>query len=356
MPRYSDSRLIIDLNAIAANYSSLKKRAKHAEAAAVVKADAYGLGAAKVAPFLEKKGCEHFFVATLDEAITLRNIIKKHPIYVFHGIGKHEASAFITHRLIPVLNHPEQARLWQLAAKKANKKLPAILHVDTGMHRLGFSYDELEGLKAAGLDIRYIMSHLACANDASHPMNREQLKRMNAARKVFPMAEVSLSNSAGVFLDSCFHFDLVRPGIALYGSSPTDKPNIMKPVVQLKARIIELQTLQAKEAVGYGATRILPKGTVLATLPVGYADGYLRALSNTAEGYIHGKHVPLVGRVSMDLIVLDVTDIQARVKLGDEVELMGSHITIDDLAAKAGTIGYEILTRLGDRFIREYKG
>jgi alanine racemase len=359
MPSYSDSTLTVDLATLAKNYQLLSKQAGKATCAAVVKANAYGLGVGPVAKRLAAEGCEHFFVATFEEAVELRSHIKKPAVYVFHGLRKGQEGEAVQLKVTPVLNDAGQLALWRAAANKAGKKLPAVLHFDTGMNRLGFPWQDAAKVKKEDLtqlDLQWVMSHLACANEPEHELNKTQLKRLNEVRKNFPSVPVSFANSAGVFLADCYHFALVRPGVALYGVNPTGR-NPMHAVASLHSKILQLRELGKAEPVGYGATQMVPAGHRLATVPVGYADGYLRSLSGKADGYIEGKRVPVVGRVSMDLIVLDVTDIPAgKLSVGSEVELLGKHITVDTLAKQAGTIGYEILTRLGARHRKQYIG
>jgi alanine racemase len=361
MTQYPDSRLVIDLNALAANYQFLKAKAEGTLCAGVVKANAYGMGVEPVAKRLAKEGCTQFFVATLDEALELRKVIKKQEVAVFHGVRAGQEKELIAQNITPVINDIYQLDVWLAAAKKAAQKLPVILHFDTGMNRLGMHFESAADvalkLASGALDVRYVMSHLACANELEHALNKTQLKHFNTVRKHFPGVPVSLANSAGVFLGDCYHFNMVRPGVALYGVSPMHQEGVMQPVANVYAKVLQIRTLKKAETVGYGATQTVPAGHRLAVVPVGYADGYMRSLSRKGAAFAEGKLLPLVGRVSMDLIVLDVTDIpEARLTVGTEVELLGANVTVDKLAREAGTIGYEILTRLGSRFEKEYKG
>jgi alanine racemase len=356
---YADSVVEINLSNIAKNYQLLSSKLKAGtKAAAVVKANAYGLGVEKVAPVLEKVGCELFFVATLDEALELREILPSATIHVFHGLLEGQEATFIQHNITPVLNDMEQVARWQEAANKQEPALSAVLHIDTGMNRLGISFEESASLSKedfAGLKITYIMSHLACSKEEGHPLTSEQLKRINNIRKQFEDIPISLANSGGTLLGECYQFDMVRLGVGLYGGSPAGQ-DIMHPVATLKSRIIQTRTLKEKATIGYSATIEVPAGRTLATLPIGYADGYIRSLSNNdVVAHINGKAVPVLGRVSMDLIVVDVTDIPSEeASVGCFVELFGVHQSITQIASKAGTIGYEILTRLGRRLRREY--
>lgn len=343
--RYADSTLTIDLAAIAANYRLLQSKSQ-AESAAVVKANAYGLGVEQVAPVLEKSGCRFFFVATLDEAIELRKLTEQH-IAVFHGIRKGQEETFQAQNVIPVLNTMEEAVLWQGKA---------ILHIDSGMHRLGVSLQEAKILAQKKREFAYIMSHLSCADEPTHPLNQSQLQVMQEVRSFFPNTPLSLANSAGIFLDKEFHGDLLRPGCALYGINPVPtQRNLMQQVVTLTAPIIQLRHIDQEGYIGYGASAKVIPPMKIATVPIGYADGYLRCLGNRAKVSIAGKLCPVIGRVSMDLITIDVSSCE-NIALGDEVEIYGRDYDINAAAKDAGTIGYEILTRLGKRFNKIVRG
>lgn len=349
------SVLTIDLEALAANYALLAERSAPAACAAVVKADAYGLGLEPVARTLETAGCRCFFVATLSEGLTLRTITDC-DIYVFAGVTAENLAAFAAHALRPVLNTLDQLRLWREGASG-----PAALHVDTGMNRLGLDATELEVLRQNpvlldGVDICLVISHLACADDSAHEMNLEQLHRFREALGISPAIPASLSASSGIFLGADWHFDMVRPGYALYGGNPQpEEPNPMQPVVTLRARLLQCRSIAPGETVGYGGTYRAETPRRIATISTGYADGYLRALGNKATVYAGEMPAPLVGRVSMDLIGVDITGIDG-VKAGDWVELLGPKHGVDALAREAGTIGYEILTSLGHRHGRIYVG
>lgn len=359
--RYSDSTLTVDLSAIADNYRLLKKQLKNAECACVVKSNAYGLGVEEVAKTLLRAGAGKFFVATIDEAVNLRQILQSKDIYIFHGFLKGQESALIENRLVPVLNSIEQVINWADYSKKTNLKMPCIIHIDTGMNRLGLSNNELDEFIEKNLqdylDIKYIMSHLACADVKDHPLNKKQLDEISRISKCFSGIPISFSNSFGVFLGKNYHFDLARPGMALYGLNPTpDRENPMKTTAFLSSKIIQIREIDTPSCVGYGATCELPAGARVATLPVGYADGYLRSLGNSAFCYFKKHKLPVVGRVSMDLIMVDISNVpNGQINVGDEIEIMGKNISADDLAKTAGTIGYEILTRLGARYKRFYK-
>lgn len=360
--RAAGAVLDIDLGAIAENYRRLRATAPGSDCAAVVKADAYGLGAAQIAPVLRYEGCRDFFVALLAEGIALRGLLPDARIHVLNGLLADTEQDFVDHRLVPVLNDLEQIDRWA-ARGRAEGPLPAIVHLDTGMNRLGLGSDETAALIAApdrldGIDLRYWMSHLVAAEDAGSPLAAEQRRRLVDWLGRLPPAPVSLANSSGIFRGAEFAFDLLRPGVALYGVNPTPgAPNPMRPVVALRARILQVRDVDSPMTVGYGAThRVGGKGKI-ATISVGYADGFLRSLSGAGFGVIAGRRVPVVGRVSMDLVTLDVGDVPASALApGAFVELIGPHHTIDELAVEAGTIGYEILTALGRRYCRRYHG
>ncbi|MBT7635867.1 MAG: alanine racemase [Rhodospirillaceae bacterium] len=348
--------LEIDLAALAANYEILKQRAAPAECAAVVKADAYGLGADRVAPVLAAAGCKTFFVAHMAEGIALRQTLGGHAaIYILNGILPGTEGDFRAHELRPVLNSLEQLEHWTGAAA---------LHLDTGMNRLGLSPDDAAALAAApgwleNIDLRLVVSHLACADEAGHEMNEQQRQLFDRLRATLPARPASLANSSAIFLGPGYHYDLVRPGIALYGGNPTPgAANPMRQVVRLAGKIIQVREIDTPQSVGYGATHRATGPRRIATVPVGYADGYLRSLSGQGMGCLAGVSVPIVGRVSMDLITLDVTDVPMQAaRAGAVVDLIGGDgDTVDEVAARAGTIGYEILTSLGRRYHRQYVG
>ncbi|MFH5924299.1 alanine racemase [Roseomonas xinghualingensis] len=346
--------LTIDLGAVAANWAAI--RARHAEAGGVetgaaVKADAYGLGAGQVAPALAAAGCRQFFVAHVAEGTEVRAAIGPGPmIAVLNGFrpGDDEDAG-----LTPVLNSPGDIAAWSGTGRDV------LLHLDTGMARLGLSPAELDRLAEdpsplRGVNLRYVMTHLACADDPSHEMNAGQAARFAAARARLPAAPFSFANSSGIFLGRDFASDLARPGCALYGINPTPgHPNPMRPVVSLAAPVLQVREVPAGTAVGYGASWVASRPSRIATVAVGYADGYLRALSGRALGWHNGEDVPLIGRVSMDLSTFDVTDHPA-IAPGSMIELIGPDNTADDVGARAGTIGYEVLTALGRRYRRSY--
>ena len=354
--------LAIDLGAVVRNYQTLRGRLAGARCASVVKADAYGLGMAEVAPALAGAGCDSFFVATLDEAIDLRALLPDPAIAVLNGVLAGSEAVFTEHRLLPVLNDLGQIERWAaLAAGRGG--LDAIVHLDTGMCRLGLPPDEAERLAAeperlAGLKLILVMSHLARAEQRGHPMNSEQRVAFDRLRTSLPAAPASLANSSGVFLGPEFHYDLARPGVALYGVNPTpDKPNPMAEVVRLQSKIIQVRDVDTPQTVGYGAAHRVARPGRIATVPVGYADGYRRFLGGRAFAAIDGVRVPVVGRVSMDTITLDVSSLRPdQTRPGATVDLIGGPCPIDEIAALGDTIGHEILTSLGLRYRRRYVG
>ncbi|MDD9901206.1 MAG: alanine racemase [Alphaproteobacteria bacterium] len=349
--------LTIDLDALSRNWLLLKKKLKPgADCGAVVKADGYGLGAIPVSRTLEKQGCRHFFVATFDEGLSLREALGPDSlIYVFNGPCGATPDDFAAHSLIPVLNVPEDVEQWARA-----DNAPAILHVDTGMNRLGLVSADIKKIGRNPLqkiNLRYIMSHMACPNVPDHEMNARQLAAFTAV-----MAEMNLpsrgclANSAAILLGTVYHFDLARPGCAIYGINPVPaNPNLFAPVVTAKARVLQVRSIDRGNTVGYGARYTATGPVKTATIALGYADGVLRSLSMGAgHVYINGTACPVLGTVTMDLIVVDAT--HTAVQPGDWAEMIGPHQTVNALADAAGTIGYEILTALGQRYERVYTG
>lgn len=363
------AELIIDLAAVRQNYARLVDRVGDGvTVGAVIKADSYGLGAARVGPVLQNAGCGDFFVATLDEAIGLREILPDVRVYVLNGAMPGTEDEFHQYGLRPVLNDLGQVDRWAAWARAATTAGgAAAIHIDTGMSRLGLPAAEFDLLvqspgRLAGLEPTLWISHLACAEEADHPMNAAQRDLFVAAcRRLSTVVKIdsrtSLSNSSGVFLGADYHFDLIRAGVALYGVNPTPATaNPMAQVIHLQGKIVQVRDVDSPMTVGYGAAhRVTRKGRI-ATVPVGYADGYLRSLSDRGMAVIAGHDVPIAGRVSMDLITLDVSDLPDHLAtVGTPVELIGAHATLDDVAAAAGTIAYELLTRLSTRIPRQYR-
>ena len=352
--------LEIDLGALVDNWRCLRDRLRPgAICGGVVKADAYGLGMAAVAPALDAAGCTLFFVAQLAEGVALRQLLPQAEIAVLNGLLPTSEADFIDHRLIPVLNDLGQIAAWRSLGGGRD----AIIHVDTGMARLGLPPSELALLAAdksllAGINLRAVMSHLACADQPAHPHNARQLAAFRAATAVLPMAPASFANSSGVFLGADYHFDIARPGAAVYGVNPLPGgPNPMAQVVRLKGRILQTRDIDTGESVGYGSTHRRERPGRIATIAVGYADGWLRSLSNRGSVAIAGQRVPVVGRISMDLMTIDVTGLDPQsTRPGAFAELIGPGNDVDAVAAEAGTIGYEVLTALGRRYHRIHTG
>jgi len=366
-PNSAPGLLTIDLAALADNWRSLARRAAPGRCAAVVKANAYGIGLDRAAPALWAAGARTFFVAHLGEGIAARRLLPENAeIYVLNGL---EAGAdpadYVEHRLKPAIGSPEELERWSAFAARKGRPLPSALHLDTGMRRLGFdSLDSLTGAMAAhgaacGADL--LMSHFVSSEVPDDPLNGLQIARFEAARAAFPHLPASFANSSGIFLAARPIHDLARPGYALYGGNPTPgRPNPMQPVVTLAVAAQQTRWIEAGESCGYNAQWTAKRRTRLATLAVGYADGLPRGAGATdarpgAEVAIAGRHCPLVGRVSMDLVIADVTDLpDDAVRPGTSAELFGAEVEIDDFAARSGTIGYQVLTSLGARYRRSY--
>ena len=356
----SSGTLSINLDAIADNFRLIKSHTS-AEVSACVKADGYGLGLVPAARALAHAGCTTFFVATAIEGAELRAVLPDATIYVLNGLYTGAERLFASENLRPCLSSLEEVRDWA-AFCRVTGSLPAALHGDTGIHRLGFQQGDVAAVAdlAAAFSVSLVMSHLACADEGTHPLNEQQRLAFEGLRTRLPAAPASLANTAGTFLGPDFHYDLVRPGIGLYGANPTSQPgHPFHPVVTLTSRIMQVKTINVGDQVGYGATFAATRPTRVATIAAGYADGYFRALgSHDGSGLsvtIGGYQAPLIGRVSMDMITVDVTDLPPDVpKRGAFAELIGKSVTVGDLARAAGTIGYEVLTRLGYRYHRTY--
>jgi len=367
----SSAILTIDLDAISGNFRTLADRLGGVAPAGVVKADGYGLGAGPVAIALANAGCRIFFVAHIEEGIRLRQALNnagnsdfvQTEIHVLGGLGPDTEEAFDASRLIPVLGSLGEIHQWKQYCERLERQLPCDIHADTGMCRLGLPPDELDKLemepsRVGGLNIHLVLSHLACADERDHAKNAEQLEAFKRVRRILPQGRASLANSSGIFLGSDYHFDLARPGAALYGIAPVPgQANPMAQTVRLQGKIAQVRNVDTPQTVGYGATHRVEGPARIATVPVGYADGYPRYLSNKGTGYIGKIPVPVVGRVSMDLITLDVSGVPEHLSsVGCLIDLIGPHNPVDKLATEAGTIGYEILTSLGNRYPRTYVG
>jgi len=357
----SAARLEIDLDAIAANWRLLRTHHPSGAVAGVVKADGYGLGAREVAARLYREGCRHFFVAHLSEALAIRDLVPDTMLAVLNGLILGTEAEYAATGVLPVLGSLAEVDAWAAEARHAGRTLPALLHVDTGMSRLGLDPRELAILQAdharlGGIAVHAVMTHLVSSEIPDDPMNERQRRRFAAARAGLPPTPSSLANSSGIFLGEAFASDLARPGAALYGINPTPgKPNPMRPVVRLLARVLQVRDIAAGETVGYNATWQADRPSRIATVGVGYADGWHRAHSGRGAAFFDGKPVPLVGRVSMDLTTYDVTA-RPDIGVGDHLELIGPSVPPDTVAEAAGTNGYEVLTSLGRRFARVYRG
>jgi alanine racemase len=359
--------LNVDLDAIIANWRKLEKTTVPAECAGVIKADAYGCGLEPVARALSAAGCKTFFVATLDEARAARAALPSADIYVLDGFFQNCGDAFAKINCRPVIGDLNELAEWDVFCRRTGWSGGAAIHIDTGMNRLGLNLIEAQGIvpriNAGDHGITLVMSHLACAESLNHPLNAKQVATFREIASLYSGVSASLANSSGIFLGGQFQFDLARPGAALYGINPTpEADNPMLPVVELKARIVQVRNVERGESVGYGATWSARRPTKLAIVSAGYADGYFRAAGSTdgtrgAEVIVAGKRCPIVGRVSMDLMAVDITDLPDKTaRRGHLVTLIGEGITVDELAHHFGTIGYELLTSLGARYMRFYKG
>ncbi|MEN9855595.1 MAG: hypothetical protein RLZZ157_721 [Pseudomonadota bacterium] len=353
-PCASQARLQIDLDALARNWRFFRDQADGAICSAVIKADGYGLGLVPVARALAQAGCSVFFVAHIGEGIAARAALgRKSAIYVLNGLLPEQSPIFLTHDLRPVLNDVGQIEQWQ----REGHGRPAALHVDTGMNRLGISEDDIEAANDAlnGVNLSLIMSHLACASDPQHPKNAMQRAAFLAAAARLPEAPLSLAASAGTLLQGDYCFDLVRPGIGLYGGGPFDGEHVpLVPVATLEAPILQIRRLGPGDCVGYGATWQADRARTLATVALGYADGFLRSGSNRGFAIVGGAVCPVIGRVSMDLISLDVTGAGQAARVGAFAQFLGRAAPIDAQAQALGTLAYELLTSLGGRFERVY--
>ena len=359
-PEHAGAVLEVDLAAIVANWRLLCTLHPNGPVAGVVKADAYGLGARQIARALHTAGCRHFFVALFDEALAIRSLTPDALVAVLGGPSPGSERDYLAHDIVPVLGSLPEIGAWSRLASAVGRGLPALLHIDTGMSRLGLDARELAALqqdhaRLAGIELRYVMTHLVSSEVTHDPLNEHQLERFAAACAGLPAAPRSFANSSGVFLGPRWASDLARPGAALYGINPTPgRPNPMALPVGLRARVLAVHDVPKGASVGYNATWCADRPTRVATVGIGYADGWHRSLSGRAHAFFDGTRVPLVGRVSMDLTTFDVTD-APDVGAGSWLELIGPSQTPDDLAVAAGTNGYEILTSLGHRFHRVYR-
>jgi alanine racemase len=359
--------LTIDLDAIVANWRKLEKTGVPAECAGVVKANAYGCGIDAVTRALAAAGCKTFFVATLDEARAARTATKSAAIYVLDGFFQNCGDAFAQINCQPVIGDLNELAEWDVYCRRTGWAGGAAIHIDTGLNRLGLPIVDAQSLvpriAAGDHGITLVMSHLACAETLHHPLNARQVAAFRETASLFSGVPASLANSSGIFLGSHFVFEIVRPGAAVYGVNPTpEADNPMQAVVDLKARIVQIRNIERGDSVGYGAVWNARRPTRLAIVAAGYADGYFRAGGSNdgtrgAEVVVAGKRCPVAGRISMDLLAVDITDLPDKtVRRGHMVTLIGEGVTVDELAHHFGTTGYEVLTSLGRRYARAYKG
>ena len=360
-------QLSIDLGALARNWRALDKVSAGALTAAVVKADAYGTGIEQASKALHAAGARFFFVATPDEGMAVRAAVPDAHIFILYGLYPGAANLYIRQNLMPVLSSMSMLEEWMAKCIERNEAYPAAFHFDTGINRLGFRLNEAslvrESIEKLGYAPQMVMSHLACADTPNHQKNRTQLALFGSVMAQFPGIPASLANSAGLMTGRDYHFQMVRPGIALFGGRAVGgRKNPMQPVVTLHVPILQVTEGRTGETVGYGATYTLNRPSKLAVLGYGYADGFLRALSGTnprpgGKVFIRGKHCPVIGRISMDLTVVDVTELGSDLPTpGEGAEVLGANVSVDDQADAAGTIGYEILTSLKGRYSRNYVG
>jgi alanine racemase len=365
-PELAAATLTIDLKVLQDNWRQLAREAAPATCAATVKGDAYGLGIEPVCRALAAAGCKIFFVALPHEGAAVRRILPDSTVYIMDGLLPGSAAYYAEHKLTPCLASLEEIEDWRTYCAEASTTLACCLHVNTGINRLGLSETDVEVLASPGsgadeLDSRLIMTHLANGDQPGHPRNEEQLETFNRLRAMLPDAPASIANSPGCFLGAGFSLDLVRPGIALFGGNPfSTRPNPMSPVAHLYAPILQVRDIETGQSVGYGESWTAARPSKIAVFGLGYRDGYLRALSYPAnDGPAHvmigGHYAPVVGRISMDTINVDITDIPPDfARRGINAEIMGDHVTVDDIARWANTIPYEILTLLGTRYARLY--
>ena len=362
-PKDDNAILEINLKALSQNYKNLKNKLdKEVNCAANIKADAYGIGDKVVVKSLIKSGCKIFFVAHFSEAVRLREFSKKIKIFCYHGINKKNYKDFINFSIVPIANSLEQILMIRSLNLKNKFNKSIAIHFDTGMSRLGLDISETKWLiknkkKISSIKVELIMSHLACADQSNNPMNKKQLEKFNIIRKEFKESKASLANSAGIFLNKRYHFDLVRPGIALYGGNPfTNKEINLKNVISLKAKIIQIRQIQKNDTIGYGATFKAKKNMLIGTIAIGYADGINRKFSSNMCVFLDGKPLKVLGRISMDLITIDMTSLP-KLKKSKKiiyVDVINKYNDINNISKNIDTISYEILTSLGNRYKRKY--
>lgn len=354
--------LIVDLDAVAHNYHSFRSQLKKGTiCSAVLKANAYGMGAREVAGRLYQEGCRHYFVAHLSEAIEIKPFVgQDSSIYVLNGLRRGDEEVYAYYDLIPVLGDPLQIHVWNSFCQNKDQSLKAALHFDTGLIRTGLSEAAVQGLgllQISHMEIVCVMSHLACTYQPTHSMNETQRVLFEELKKRFPFALSSFSGSGAIFLGSNYHFDMVRPGLALTGcrSALPQGEYTLKPALKAYAQVLQIKEIPQGSSIGYDATFIAPRASRIATIGVGYADGYFRSLSNRGEVYFEGCKLPIVGRISMDLMTIDITDLPPnKIGIGNWVELFGDHLWASKVAEKAGTVTWELFTHLGPRFEKFY--
>lgn len=352
--------LRVNLENLRYNYQSLKERSGNAKIGASVKADAYGLGSTQVGRALYGAGCRIFFVATAGEGKILRDSVGPNSaIYVLNGPSPRDKGVLLGAKLKPVINSLEQARFWAQVSRNVNEPPYTAIHIDTGMNRLGFDPEEFKEFARDRslwneLNPEWVMSHLACASDKTHPMNANQLAKFKKSAAQLPLTPLSLSNTAGIYLGKPYHFQMVRPGIGLYGGYATTKPEQedIRTVVTLLAPILQIRNINKGESLGYNASYIAPRDMQIAIVGAGYADGIPVLASNRGYATLHDEKVPIVGRVSMDLTMIDITNVHMHKEVGGVVVFRGDQL--ENEANEIGTINYEMLTRMGQRLRRDY--
>ncbi len=362
LPIHATGFLEIDTKAIAHNYRTLQSMLPQTICAAVLKADAYGFGTKVIAPVLMNQGCQSFFVAHLEEGLSLRTLLKEPLIYVLSGFLPGTEDLFVENSLIPILNDFEMVKNWAKEAQKQEKKLPCALHFDTGMHRSGLDHEDASKLFEAqdylgSVDVHFVMSHLTSSQDPNHPMNEQQKAIFDNLRRHFPNAKASLADTGGIYLGPTYHYDLARSGKGLFGLfTPPKEAALLQSCIKLLGRILQIHTAHKGESIGYGGTHSLTRESKLATVGIGFADGYDRRLSNNAHADIQGHQAPVVGRISMDYTVLDITDIpESLCYVGGWAELVNENLTLDELAHSIDTISRELSTGFGQRLYRVYR-
>ena len=352
--------LKIDLEAVKRNYLIAKCLVNsNVNCSAVIKANAYGLGSQEIFQALSEVGCTDFYLIYLDEALKLCSLIKpNHKIYLIAPLSPKEMKESLKNNFIPVLSSKNEIQIFRSVISKFKGNTRCVLHIDTGMNRLGMNSNEINAQEVKNLPVKYVMSHMACADQQNHSMNDLQLKEFEQIKNKFCDIKFSLSNSAALFLNSKYHCDQIRIGMMLYGMNPllnSKATNIMSDVVTIEAKVVAKRLLKKDSTVSYGATFRCTKHTWTATIAIGYADGYPRSLSNNTYCYAFGKKLPILGKITMDFTMIDISSLDSNeIKLLEYVEVMGKNIKLDELACRANTISYEILTSLQNRFNRFY--